>query len=345
MGRATAVLEAPMTSLFHLAFAPRRTARTLVLSAVLTSAACCAPVAMAQAPPSTSSSQVMPGVQPIQLEIDGRSHRLEIDLQQARGFAVDARAGKPDLSHETKQALRALIAAQSLKTADGGRILVLGSNDDYSATGRAGRAGFGTAKAIRDFLIAEGVVDERILVAGWQATRDDAGALATLQNGGRALVVPLASGHARRIISIHGDPGRALAFDSAFARLTLARAGHAAVAPATSAPAPSASAAQPLDIRPAIAPPVMTQPMPSRPDTARAAAEPAARQTSVFSAGLPETVQGFGLQPVPMPAEVPFQQATHRCTPPALALDDFYPGGPIVACGQRHPSERRRTLR
>jgi outer membrane protein OmpA-like peptidoglycan-associated protein len=311
-----------------------RKARALLMSAMLASAVCFSQSAMALDIPADVPEQVVAGKQAIQLDVDNRTHRIEIDLQRARGFGVDSRASKPELSDDTKRALREMIRAQSLKGTDAGRILVLGSNDDFTATGRAGRTGFAAAKAIRDFLINEGVSDDRIMVAGWQAGRDDTGALATLGSGGRALVAPLASEQARRVISIHGDPGRALAFDSAFARLTLARSGNGAVAPVASGPA-----TKPLDIRP-----TAIQPVAPRPAPVIVTPAPAARPTSVFPAGLPETVQGFGLPTLPKAAEKQVQQASNRCVPPAMALDDFYPGGPIVACGQRHPSERRRPV-
>jgi outer membrane protein OmpA-like peptidoglycan-associated protein len=338
-----------------------RTSRALIMSAILASAACLSHSAMALDVPVVSTEHMAAGnqttqiqtvqLQTVQLNVDNRTHKIEIDLQRARGFGVDNRTGKPELSDETKRALREMIRAQSLKGNDAGRVLVVGSNDDFSAPGRAGRTGFAAAKAIRDFMISEGVTDERIMVAGWQASRDDAGALATLGSGGRALVAPLASEQARRVISVHGDPGRALAFDSAFARLSLAQLSLARAGNATAAPIASAPAAKPLDIRP-----VVTQPAAPKSSVAAIAPAPVVapssitiRQSTIFpvalpEAGRPEAVQGYGALPLSKSPELTVQQTSNRCGAPSMILDDFYPGGPIVACGQRHPSERRRPV-
>lgn len=312
----------------------------------------------------------------VQVSIEGRTRPAVVDLGAARVLTLDF-SDKNTLDAKGRAAVAQLAAGLTDRS---GRFVVFGSNDDASAAGRAGATGFRNAKAVRAELLKAGFNDDQILVAGWRAETSDPGMLHELNRGGRILVAPLSG--LMRVISTspNGDPGRAMALDSVYARLATA----SIVADARTRTASTTGAAAPA-VAPASLP--VPAPAPARPSPAASqvtppSATPAARPGDIVAGGVrapaPVEIRLLAAPPVagaPVPAPPPVAVAAApvlispagaparqmpratvmatsgqalpsgagagtSCAPPAIILNDFYRGGPFRDCEGRPRSLR-----
>ncbi len=284
------------------------------------------------APPVAAIPAGAPG-QALRLEIDGRPRIARIDLARTFTLDIDLRPDNGRLTPRGEEEVKRLAKRLAAPGAPAQRWLVVVSNDDYSASGRAGKAGFDRAKAIRDSLVDDKIPEELLVVAGWQSAADDPGLLSILSTAGHVVIAPVLFAAPEAEVAAGTDRGRAVAFESANSRLTTAKA----ILPP---PSPAAAAASPPPL-------VLPAPIPS--DAAVAAPPPEKPVAAVEPPPAPDAPAAVPTPAAPGPAEAaedpkpaPRASSSGKCPPPpADDIDDYYPGGPLVPCDGAYPRHRK----
>jgi hypothetical protein len=289
----------------------------------------------ARADASAPTAAVAPAAsegQALRLEIDGRPRIARIDLSRTFTVDIDLRPDNGRLTSRGEEEVKRLAKRLAAPGAPARRWLVVVSNDDYSASGRAGKAGFDRAKAIRDSLVDDKFPEELIVVAGWRSSADDPGLLSILSTAGRVVIAPVLFAAPEADVAAGTDRGRAVAFESANSRLTTAEA----ILP------------PPSPVAPATPPTVLLAPIPS--DAGAAAPPPEKPVAAVEPTPAPDAPALAPKPAAPSPAEVaedpkptPRVSSSGKCPPPPAAddIDDYYPGGPLVPCDGTYPRHRK----
>lgn len=283
--------------------------------------------------------------------IEGREHPVKADAARAESLRVRFAGEDPGANGRT--AIEVFAKRSALR--DASRVLVVGG----VASGETAATGFRRARIVRDRLIAAGWNGDRLVVAGWRGAGPLPVALGQLDRADEIVVVPLVE-TVRTVAAVEGDPGRALALDSAYSRLAVVSDRPPSTAPAASAPSPAPSVPAP-SARPQSSPaertaersadpiariiataPDMPRPVPK--PAAPTASEPIAMPVSMPSApALPAAVRAPVVVPpalvvaAPRPAVAISAPAGNRaaCATPTIVMDDFYPGGPFRDCAGR----------
>lgn len=297
------------------------------------------------------------------VSIDGRAYPVRADVARAETHQV----GFENDGSEPNAAGRAAIAAiAKVSPAKGaGRVLIIGGNGDATPAERAGAAGYRHARKVRDMLIAAGWNGDRLVVAGWINGSAAIPGLGRPDRGGTIVIVPLIE-TARVVGGLEGDPGRALALDSAFSRVATVVPGGRATTDVAAIEAPAEArlpagetmsapqrVATPLPSpRPAISSDRPAEPVGRNSIVPTSVAAPAAApvSTPVPANVASKTEARLPVAPPPMPtrlgrsngdettvvAEARVSAAKSvACGGPVDAIDDFYPGGPFRDCAGR----------
>lgn len=263
---------------------------------------------------------------PLFVTIDGRA-RTPVKAEHDRAESLRVRFEGETLDAAGRSAIANFARSSPLR--DAPRLLVVGGVGPKETS----VAGFRRARMVRERLVAAGWNGDHIVVAGWQTVDVLPTTLGQVDRADVFVVVPLVEG-VRVVSAVEGDPGRALALDSAYSRLATVSSG---ALPGVAAPAPGA-AAKPVDpiarmIAAAPAPHVEVAPVPA----------PVAKPAPVGAAGgnerMPVPVAAPVRAPVagdavvrPMAARATSPSDGRPCSAPAIVMDDFYLGGPFRDC-------------
>lgn len=271
-----------------------------------------------------TSSAVRAHGLPLVVTIQGRETPIVADA--GRSESVRIRFSGGDLTAAGRSAIDAFAKRSAGREA--ARVLVIGgvaSGEDVSAAYRR-------ARVVRERLVAAGWNGDRLVVAGWRTVGTLPIALGQLDRSDEFVVVPLVE-KVRTVSAVEGDPGRALALDSAYSRLAVvSEASSSAKAAATEVPPPVIAAARAPISHPAPSP----AEKPADPIARIIATDlPTPRPVSPAGPGVPPSaVATAAVRPAVNPA-LGAPAGRNGCGAPAIVMDDFYPGGPFRDCAGR----------
>jgi hypothetical protein len=280
--------------------------------------------------------------------IEGRDMPIMADA--GRSESVRVRFAGEDMGTSGRAAIDAFAKRSTVREA--ARVLVIGG----AAPGEDVANGYRRARIVRERLVAAGWNGDRLVVAGWRTGGKLPVGLGQLDRADEFVVVPLVE-RVRSVSSVEGDPGRALALDSAYARLAVVSdtpsPGKAPAAEAAPAAPPKAATVEAAPAAPAKPATVEAQPPETtrvRPPVAVASPTPVERTAAAASDPIARIIAGDMPKPVPVAIAAPRPAVKTApaavvsggsCGMPAIVMDDFYPGGPFRDCAGRSRAAAR----